>query len=121
MSKTRLQLAAAVAALGILAVPAAASAAQGPGAPRTPVPGVGSLSGVTCPTAKACVSVGADNNFNGKSAVINAATGAVKVWSGDLASAPMNAVACAGKTSCVAVADDTVASVAVSSGAMKVT
>lgn len=121
MSKTRLQLAAAVAAMGILAMPAVAGAAVRPAVPRTPVPGLGSLSGVACPTAKACVSVGADDNFNGKSAVINAATGAVKAWSGDLASDPMNAVACAVQKSCVAVADDTVASVTVSSGAMKVT
>jgi hypothetical protein len=121
MSKTRLQLAAAVAAIGILAMPAAASAAQGPGAPKTPVPGVSALSGIACPTAKACVSVGSDDNFNGKSAVISAATGAVKVWSGDLANDSMNAVACPGTKSCVAVSDDAVASVAVSSGAMKVT
>lgn len=118
---TRLHLVAAVAAAAILAVPAAASAAQGPGATRTPVPGVSVLSGVTCPTAAACVSVGSDNSLNGKSAVISAATGAVKVWSGDLASDPMNAVACAGAASCLAVADDAVASVGVSSGAMKVT
>jgi hypothetical protein len=121
MSKTRLQLAAAVVAMGILAMPAAASAAQGPTAPRTPVPGVNSLNGVTCPTASTCVSVGSDNSFNGKSAIINAATGAVKAWSGDLANDSMNAVACAGTKSCVAVSDDAVASVTVSSGAMKVT
>lgn len=121
MLRTRLQLAAAVAAMGILAVPAAASAAPGPGAPRTPVPGVNSLNSVTCPTAKACVSVGSDQNLNGKSAVITAATGAVKVWPGDLASDPMNAVACAGTKSCLAVADDAVASVQVPTGAMTVT
>jgi hypothetical protein len=112
---------AAVAATAILAAPAAARAAQGPGGPRTPVPGVSALSGVTCPTATACVTAGSDDNFNGKSAVINAATGAVKAWSGDLANDPMNAIACAGTTSCLAVADDAVASVRVSSGAMKVT
>jgi hypothetical protein len=121
MSRTRVQLAAAVAAMAILAVPAAAGAAVRPAVPRTPVPGLGSLSGVACPTATACVSVGADENLNGKSAVINAATGAVKAWSGVLNEDPMNAVACASKTSCVAVADDTVASVTVSSAAMKVT
>ena len=121
MSKTRLHLVAAVAAMGILAVPTAVSAAVGPGAPRTPVPGVNSLNSVTCPTAKACVSAGSDDNLNGKSAVINAATGAVKAWSGDLADDPLNAVACPGTKSCLAVADDAVASVAVSSGAMKVT
>jgi hypothetical protein len=82
---------------------------------------VSALSGVACPTASACVSVGADSNLNGKSAVINAATGAVKAWSGDLANDSMNAVACPGTKSCVAVSDDAVASVAVSSGAMKVT
>jgi hypothetical protein len=121
MSRIRLHWAAALAATAILAVPAAASAAQGPGAPRTPVPGVNSLDGVTCPTATACVSAGSDGNFNGKSAVISAASGAIKVWSGDLASDSMNALACAGTASCLAVADDAVASVRVSSGAMKVT
>jgi hypothetical protein len=121
MARTRLQLAAAAAAIGILTSPVAASAASGPGAPRTPVPGVNSLDSVTCPTAAACVAVGLDSNLNGKSAVINAATGAVKAWSGDLANAPLNAVACAGTTSCVTVADDTVASLKVSTGAMKQT
>jgi hypothetical protein len=110
--------------LAVTVVPAsaaAASAAQGPGVARTAVSGVNSLDGVTCPTATACVSVGSDGNFNGKSAVINAATGAVKAWSGDLANDSMNAVTCAGAASCLAVADDAVASVSVSSGAMKVT
>ena len=108
-------------AVAIVPASAAASAAQRPGASRTLVSGVNSLSGVTCPTGTACVSVGSDGNFNGKSAVINAATGTVKAWSGDLASDSMNAVACAGAASCLAVADDAVASVGVSSGAMKVT
>jgi hypothetical protein len=118
----RLWLAAAVAAVGVLTVPAAASAAPGPSASVTSVPGVSSLNGVTCPTAKACVSVGLDNNFTGgKSAVITVATGAVKAWSGDLANDPMNAVACPSTTSCLAAADGAVASVAVSNGAMKVT
>jgi hypothetical protein len=121
MSKAHLQLAAAVTAIGILTLPAAASAASGPGAPRTPVPGVNSLVSVTCPTTTACVAVGNDSSLNGKSAVINAATGVVKAWSGDLASAPLNAVACATTTSCVTVADDTVASLKVSTGALKVT
>lgn len=107
--------------LAVTIVPAAASAAQGSGASGAVVSGVNSLSGVTCPTGTACVAVGSDGNFNGKSAVINAATGAVKAWSGDLASDSMNAVACAGAASCLAVADDAVASVSVSSGAMKVT
>jgi hypothetical protein len=120
MSRTRLQLAAAVAAIGILAVPAAASAAWGPAAPRTPVPGVSALSGIACPTGTACVSVGSDENLNGKSAVINAATGAVKVWSGDVTYA-VDAVVCPGTKSCLAVSNPTVETVAVSSGAMKVT
>ena len=120
MSRTRL-LAAAVAAIGILTLPAAASAAPGPGAPRTHVPGVNSLDSVICPTASACVAVGLDSNLNGKSAVINAATGAVTAWSGDLAGDPLNAVACPGTATCLAVADDAVATAAVSTGAMKVT
>jgi hypothetical protein len=87
----------------------------------TAVSGVSSLSGVVCPTASACVSVGSDSDFNGKSAVITAATGAVKVWSGDLANDSMNAVACPGTTSCLAVADDAAAAVNTSTAAMKVT
>jgi hypothetical protein len=122
MSRAHLQLAAAVAAIGILILPAAASAAPRATGTPTPVPEVDLLSSITCPTAKACVTVGSDStSVNGKSAVITAASGAVKVWSGDLADAPPNAIACAGTKSCVAVANDTVASVNVSTGAMKVT
>jgi hypothetical protein len=121
MGKARLQVAAAIVAMGILTVPAVASAAAGPGGRATSVAGVDSLDGVTCPTAKTCVSVGLDEDLNGKSVVINAATSAVKVWSGDLPTDAMNAIACPGTTSCLAVADDAVASVQVSTGAMKVT
>jgi hypothetical protein len=121
MLKARLLMTAAIVAMGILAVPAAASAAAGPRDQATAVAGVNSLDGVTCPTAKVCVSVGLDEDLNGKSAVINASSGAVKVWSGDLRSDPMNAIACPGTRSCLAVADDAVASAQVSSGAMKVT
>jgi hypothetical protein len=121
MLGTRLWVAAALAAMGILTSAAAASATPERADIARPVAGVASLSGITCPTATACVAVGADSSLNGKSAVINAATGAVKAWSGDLASAPLNAVVCATTTSCVTVADDTVASVKVSTGAMKVT
>jgi hypothetical protein len=121
MQKARLQMAAAMVAMGILTVPAAASAAAGPWGPATAVAGVNSLDGVTCPTAKTCVSVGLDEDSNGKSAVINASSGAVKVWSGDLHADPMNAIACPGTKSCLAVADDAVASAQVSNGAMKVT
>ena len=122
MLGTRLWLVAALAAVGILTSSEAAGAAPETAGLAGPVAGVGLLSSVTCPTAMACVAVGADSSsVNGKSAVITAATGAVKVWSGDLASAPPNAVACPGTTSCLAVANDTVASVKVATGAMKVT
>jgi hypothetical protein len=118
MSRTRLQLAAVVvAAIGILALPAAASAA-----PRTPVPGVSGLDSVTCPTTRACVAVGTQSGtLNGKSAIINAATGAVKAGPGDLTNGSLNAVTCPGTKSCLAVADDAVASVKVSTGAIKLT
>jgi hypothetical protein len=78
-------------------------------------------SGVACPTSKACVTVGSDDLLNGKSAVIDTATGAVRAWSGSLTSGAMNKVACPGKSTCLAVADDAVATVKASNGAMKVT
>lgn len=104
-----------------LAASASASAAVKAGV-STPVPGVNVLHSVACPTSSACVSVGSDSSLNGKSAIITAATGAAKAWSGALANDSLNAVACAAKaTTCLAVADDAVASVKVSGGAMKVT
>jgi hypothetical protein len=112
---------AAVAALGVLTLPAAAAAATGPVAITGSVAGVNSLFQVTCPTTSACVAVGTDGNLNGKSVIITAATGAAKAWPGDLANDAMNSVACPGTTTCLAVADDAVATVAVSTGAMKVT
>ena len=121
MPKARLHLAVAIAALGLLTVPAAASAANGPSGPAGSVAGLDSLDAIACPTAQTCVSVGSGEELNGRSVVINAATGAVKVWPGDLAAGPMNAVACPGTKSCLAVADDAVASVQVSTAAMKVT
>jgi hypothetical protein len=125
VSGIRSRLAAVVAVLGMLAAPAAASAATGaataPAASTGSVAGVSSLDWVTCPTAKKCVAVGADSNLNGKSVIVTAATGAAKAWPGDLAGEDPNAVACPGTTTCLTVADDAVATVAVSTGAMKVT
>jgi len=120
----RSRLAAVVAALGVLTVPAVASAAAsapGPARITGSVTGVNSLSSVKCPTATTCVAVGVDSNLNGKSVIITAATGAAKAWSGKLTNEAMNAVACPDATTCLAVADDAVATVAVSTGAMTVT
>lgn len=121
MSSKHARLAVAVAAAVILGSTGAASVALASGGSVTPVPGLSSLEGIACPTTKSCVTVGSDDNFNGKSATIAAATGGVKAWSGTLENDSMNAVACASKTSCLAVSDDAVATVAVSSGAMKAT
>lgn len=125
MPAIRSRLAAVVAVLGVLTVPAAtsaaASAAPDPVGITGSVPGVSSLHSVTCPTGTACVAVGTDSSLDGKSVIINAATGATKVWPGDLANKTPNAVACPGATTCLTVADDAVATVAVSTGAMKVT
>jgi hypothetical protein len=86
------------------------------------VPGFSTLDAIACPTAKACVAVGTKTNtFDGRSVVINAATGGVKAWTGSLANVDPNAIACPGKTTCVATADDAIESVKVSNGAMKVT
>jgi hypothetical protein len=64
--------------------------------------------------------VGVNSSLNGKSMVIDAVTGTARAWSGSLGQA-MNAVACPGTTTWLAVADDAVATVQVSTGAMKVT
>jgi hypothetical protein len=93
-------------------------------APNGTVAGINSLYGITCPTATACVSVGLGgiNDNIGKSAIVNATTGTAKAWSGGLTNDPLNAVACpADATTCLAVADDAVATVSVPTGAMKVT
>lgn len=88
------------------------------------VSSISSLSSVACPTATACVTVGlggVDGNI-GMSAVINAATGKAKAWSGGLANDPLNAVACPAKAAtCLTVADDAVATVSAATGAMTVT
>jgi hypothetical protein len=127
--RTRFGCLLAIAAAGIVICSGAAAAATTALASTTvraqvatPVPGVSALRSIACPTINGCVTVGTDSNLNGKSAVITAATGAVKVWSGTLTSEPPNAVACpAAATSCLAVADDAVITVNVSTGAMKVT
>ena len=84
MPGIRTRLAVVVAALGVLASPAAASgAAFGPAGVAGQVAGVNSLSSVKCPTASTCVAVGTDSSLNGKSVIITAATGAAKAWSGN--------------------------------------
>jgi hypothetical protein len=86
------------------------------------VSGVPSLTAITCPTATACVAVGANVDTNtGKGVAINAATGGAKAWSGGLAGVDPQSVACPGKTTCLAVGFDVIASIKVSGAAMKVT
>lgn len=102
------------------ATTAAASAATN--GPAGIVPGINALRSAACPTAKTCVSVGTDSSLNGKSAVITVSTGKAKPWPGTLTNEPPNAVACAAKAAtCLTVADDAVATVAVATGAMTVT
>lgn len=112
---------AAIAVVATLASVAAASVAARTSSSATPVAGVNSLNSIACPTEKTCVAVGIDNDQSGKSATIAAASGQAKAWSGTIKDDPMNAVACAGKNSCLAVADGVVATVGASSAAMKVT
>ncbi len=120
MSIAALAVTAGLCALGA-AVPASASATSQSGGAAS-APGVANLYAVACPTATGCVAVGVSTvSDNGKSVAINAATGAVKVWSGSLANLIPEAVACPGKTSCLATIDNTFASVKVSGAAMKVT
>ncbi|HEY2575977.1 MAG TPA: hypothetical protein VGI74_06685 [Streptosporangiaceae bacterium] len=106
----------------VLLPTAVASAAAG--GVFTPVSGVNSLDSITCPTAKTCVAVGlgGSSGSTGKSVIVAAATGKATTWSGGLTNDPLNAVAChTAATTCLSVADDAVATVAVSTGAMKVT
>ena len=63
----------------------------------------------------------ATSALNGKSAVINTATGAVRVWPGNLHNDSLSAVACPSSSQCLALGDDTIASLRVSTGALKVT
>ena len=125
MSNRSLRVMAAIATMstiGIIGIPAAATAAPvSPATASGPVAGLNSLGSVTCPTAGTCVSVGSKANGNGGAVSISAATGAVKVWPGQLVDEAPNGLACASRTSCLAASDDAVETVKVSSGAMKVT
>jgi hypothetical protein len=116
---------AAITAAGLLITTTLASAAVAgvtPAAGRSGVvSGVSSLNSITCPTARACAALGTDSDGNGKSAIINAASGSVKVWSGKLVNTDLSAVACPSRTSCVAVSGDAVATLKVSTGALKIT
>lgn len=121
MPGRRTLLITAAGAITLTSVLSAAPAGAAAG-PATPVPGLNNLRGVTCPTAASCVAVGNDSNLNGKSVIITAATGKVKAWPGKLTGQDPNAVACPpAARKCLTVADDAVATVAVSTGAMKVT
>jgi hypothetical protein len=124
-AKIRIPIAVLAAAAGLCALGAAvpASAALTPQAKvATSVPGLSVLESIACPTAKACVGVGmSTSSLDGRSVAVNAATGSVKVWPGGLANVVPNSVACPDTATCVAVADDAVASVKVSDAAMKVT
>lgn len=117
MSGVRLWLAITMTGLTVVAM----SAGSGMAANAVPLAPAVSLQGVACPTAKACVAVGFDESFNGKSAVIATATGKVQAWSGMITSDAMNAVACPGKSACLAVSNEAVATVKASNAAMKVT
>lgn len=111
-------------ALGIVLASLSASpagATLAPGRARTGVSGVQSLDSVACPTTARCVAVGTDENLNGKSAIINVSSGAATPWSGVLEDQDPNAVACPTATTCLTVSDDVVATVKVSTGAMRVT
>jgi hypothetical protein len=127
-----MRIAALAAAAGLCglgaAMPAAASVTApatapvtAPAAGQATISGVSSLTAIACPTAKACVAVGLNDDDAGVGVAINAATGAVKVWSGSLASVFPEGLACPSKTTCLAAATDKVASVKVSDGAMKLT
>jgi hypothetical protein len=112
--------------LGLNAVGAVASTgasgAVRPDSRATPVPGLGTLDAIACPTAKACVAVGENTGFSdAKSVAINAATGAVKTWAGGVADVFPVAVACPAKARCIAVSDDGVETVAAANAAMKLT
>jgi hypothetical protein len=119
----RLVAAAGVFTLTAVLTAAQANAAQVGGAHLAgPVSGLNVLDRVACPAGASCVSTGANSDLDGKSAVITAATGAVKVWPGELATADPSALSCPPSVkSCLFVADDAVGTVAISTGAMKIT
>jgi hypothetical protein len=117
-----------IAAAGVFTLAAVLTAAQADAAPVAGTSLAGSVSGLNvldtmaCPTSASCVSTGANSDLDGKSAVITAATGAVKVWAGKLTTADPNALSCPpSATKCLFVSDDAVGTLAVSTGAMKIT
>jgi hypothetical protein len=81
------------------------------------VPTVGSLNAIACPTSTVCIAVGSDANLNGKSAVVHSANASASVWPGMLLSHPLEGVACAIPTDCVAVGVGATARVTVANGA----
>jgi hypothetical protein len=116
------------AAAGVFALAAVLTAAQADAAPAAvaglagTVAGLSVLDTVACPASTSCVSTGSNSDLDAKSAVITAATGAVKVWAGELTTANPNALSCPpSATSCLFVADDAVGTVALSTGTMKIT
>jgi hypothetical protein len=106
--------------MAIISAPMVSASAAVPGISSATVAGA-TFQGVACASSKACVAVGSDDDLNGKSAVINAATGAVHLWAGNLHEDSLGAVACPSASQCLALGDDTVASLSVTTGAMKVT
>jgi hypothetical protein len=125
-ARIRMRIAAIAVAAGLCwlgaAVPASATVTLRATGAATSVRGVSTLEAIACPTAKGCVAVGSSTNFtNGRSAGINAATGSVRVWPGSLAGVVPTAIACPGKSTCLATANRAVASVKVSGAAMRVT
>ena len=78
------------------------------------VHGLNTLDTLACPASTSCVATGLNTNDYGKGAVITAATGAVKVWSGKLATTEPSALACppAAATKCLFVADNAVGTLA---------
>lgn len=119
----QLVAAAGVFTLAVVLTAAQAGAAQVAGTSLAgPVSGLNVLDTVACPVSASCVSTGLNSDLDGKSAVITAATGAVKVWPGELTTADPSALSCPPSAkNCLFVADDAVGTVAISTGAMKIT
>lgn len=88
------------------------------------VPGINVLLGAACPSGSTCVAVGngGSNDTTGKSVVINAVSGAVNPWSGGVNNEAFTAVACVDNTTtCLAIAQDAIATVSTSGGTLRVT
>jgi hypothetical protein len=97
-----------------------ARAASAPNAAAASLSDLSVLNAVVCPTSARCVAVGsATSIFAGKSAVISAKSGAVTIGAGTVKNGALNAVACPTTSRCLAVADQQVASIKVSTGAIK--